>query len=148
MKLRFIHGALVVALGLACATASNGQPPPDGPPKGKSGKPGVSINDAKALKGYTLIAPMTSTKAYLIDMDGRVVHTWECNSTPALSTYLLDNGNLLRPAAMGKGPWQVPAPEGRFRRSAGMVHSCGITSSRGKTRAPITTSRASPTATC
>jgi hypothetical protein len=32
-----------------------------------------------------------------------VVHTWECKDTPALSTYLLDNGNLLRPAAMGRG---------------------------------------------
>src|SRR5436853_6738701 len=72
------------------------------PPKA-AGKPGVSLNDAKAFKGYTLIAPMNSTKAHLIDMEGRVVHTWECKDTPALSTYLLDNGNLLRPAAMGKG---------------------------------------------
>jgi hypothetical protein len=29
-------------------------------------------------------------------MEGRAVNTWKCNGPPALSTYLLDNGHLLR----------------------------------------------------
>src|SRR5262249_25314250 len=75
------------------------------PPKGK-GEPererppavklGLALNDPKALQGYTLIAPMGSPKAYLIDMQGRVVHSWTTEGPPALSTYLLENGNLLR----------------------------------------------------
>jgi hypothetical protein len=30
----------------------------------------------KAEHGYTLFAPMTGTSAYLIDMQGRIVHHW------------------------------------------------------------------------
>jgi hypothetical protein len=73
------------------------------PPKGKQGKPGVSTNDPKAFKGYTLVAPMNSTKTHLIDMEGRVVHTWTTDCYPACTAYLLDNGNLLRPGTISKG---------------------------------------------
>src|SRR5437899_7753840 len=41
-----------------------------------NGKPGLSLNDPKAFQGYTLFAPLSSTKTYLIDMKGRVVRTW------------------------------------------------------------------------
>ncbi len=104
-------------LGLACsliltmAGAASSQPP-KGP---KQGKPGVSINDPNAFKGYTLVAPMNSTKVHLIDLDGRVVHTWETECTPALSTYLLDNGNLLRPGNPAKGGMGAPGAGGRIR---------------------------------
>src|SRR5262249_21302721 len=50
----------------------------DPSPKGKAGlKIGLTVNDPKAFQGYTLLAPMTSTRTYLIDMKGRVVRTWE-----------------------------------------------------------------------
>jgi hypothetical protein len=52
------------------------------PPTGPTAKPGVSINDEKALKGYTLVAPLNSTKVHLIDREGRVVKTWETGVTP------------------------------------------------------------------
>jgi hypothetical protein len=114
MDSRLVRILLVAAFALTAGVS--GQPAKDGPPKGpKTGKSGVSVNDAKAFKGYTLVAPMNSTKTYLIDMDGRVVHTWECGTTPALSTYLLDNGNLLRPAAMGKGGMAMPGAGGRVQ---------------------------------
>jgi hypothetical protein len=58
---------------------------------------GLLINDANASRGYTLIAPLTSTNTYLIDMESRIVHAWGSDSTPALGATLLDNGNLLRP---------------------------------------------------
>jgi hypothetical protein len=54
---------------------------------------------AGAYAGYTLIAPMSSPNATLIDMDGQVVHTWQTRYNPGASTYLLENGNLLRTAA-------------------------------------------------
>jgi hypothetical protein len=49
--------------------------------------------------GYTLLAPMNSPTVTLINMDGEVVHTWETGYSPGASTYLLENGNLLRTAA-------------------------------------------------
>jgi len=70
------------------------------PSRESPGKPGLSINDPRAFRGYTLLAPMTSTKTYLIDMQGRVVRTWESDTTPAHSAYLLENGHLLRPGAL------------------------------------------------
>jgi hypothetical protein len=61
---------------------------------------GVSIQEPSALPGYTLLAPLKSTKTYLIDMQGRVVRTWESNTTPALGACLLPNGHLLRAGAL------------------------------------------------
>ncbi len=73
-------------------------PPPQAVPgKGKSEHlGGLAVNDAKAFQGYTLIAPLTSKTTYLIDMEGKVVRTWESDCTPALSASLLENGRLLR----------------------------------------------------
>ena len=60
---------------------------------------GLSINDPRAFPGYTLLAPMTST-TYLIDMQGKVVRTWESETIPGYSAYLLENGDLLRPGVL------------------------------------------------
>src|SRR4029453_4559433 len=74
----------------------------DEPPKGKEApKLGVTINDPKALQGYTLLSPLLTKKTYLIDMTGKVVREWDCKCTPATCAYLLDNGNLLRPGNLG-----------------------------------------------
>jgi len=86
-----------VASHLSAGSLQDGVEPSPEPP----GKPGLSINDPRAFRGYTLLAPMTSTKTYLIDMQGRVVRTWESDTTPAHSAYLLANGHLLRPGALG-----------------------------------------------
>ena len=40
-------------------------------------KLGLSINDPRAFRGYTLLNPMNKKTTYLIDMEGRVVKTWE-----------------------------------------------------------------------
>src|SRR5262249_13531647 len=70
-------------------------------PKPAPVKLGLSINDPRALQGYTLLAPMDSTNTYLLDMEGKVVHTWKSECTPALCPMLLENGNLLRPGSIG-----------------------------------------------
>ena len=89
-------------------------------PKDK-GKTGVSVNDPKAFQGYTLISPMSSTKSYLIDMQGKIVHTWDCGSTPAITAYLLPNGNLFRPnsgeAGIGRNNGGI-FPKGRIQEIA------------------------------
>ncbi len=65
----------------------------------KNTKDGLTVNKPTAFQGYSLVAPMNSTSTYLIDMDGRIVNEWKSEFTPALSAYLLENGNLLRPGA-------------------------------------------------
>jgi hypothetical protein len=75
-------------------------------PKKDESKPapvklGLAINDPRALQGYTLISPFDSSKSFLLDMQGRLVRSWETGCTPALSAFLLDNGHLLRPGSIG-----------------------------------------------
>lgn len=49
-----------------------------------------------AFDGYTIISPGTQTDTYLIDMEGRVVHTWKTGGRPGMYAEMLPNGNLLR----------------------------------------------------
>jgi outer membrane protein assembly factor BamB len=70
-------------------------------------KLGLTAHDpSKAFPGYTLYAPMFGDgEAYLLDMDGNVVHEWKSPLEPGDYVYLLPNGNLF---ALGK----TPAPPG------------------------------------
>jgi len=56
-----------------------------------------------AFGGYTLFSPIHSKTVYLIDHDGKVVHTWDTNYLPGNAAYLLDDGTLLRTAFPGPG---------------------------------------------
>jgi hypothetical protein len=58
----------------------------------------------QAFHGYTLFAPMRGTSAYLIDMQGAIVHRWQLPYRPGDYGYLLDNGHLLVSGQTGKGP--------------------------------------------
>jgi hypothetical protein len=106
---RWIGLVAVVALAALMTSDTRGQPPkgkdgdpqPKGPPQRPAVKPGVSINSPKAFQGYTLIAPMNSNKAHLVDMEGRVVKTWQSDAQGTLSNYLLENGHLLRSGGIG-----------------------------------------------
>lgn len=52
-------------------------------------------NPAKSIKGYTLLTPHADKSAYLIDMQGRVVHRWIFSHINPGYGRLLTNGNLL-----------------------------------------------------
>src|SRR5579884_2036171 len=79
-------------------------------------KLGLWINKPEAFQGYTLFAPVKSTKTFLIDMQGRVVRTWVSDSTPALGAVLLDNGHLLRSELLPEAPGtDGPGAGGRLR---------------------------------
>ncbi len=109
-------GLGLLAIMVVCTERSHAQPPKTDaqPPKAAPAKAGVSVNDAKAYKGYTLVAALNSTKAYLVDMDGHIVKTWDTGVTPGASTYLLENGNLLRTGNLGsKGKLNGAAAGGR-----------------------------------
>lgn len=90
-----------------------GQPPGPGggpPREGSPAKLGLLVNEPGALQGYTLLSPLHGKKTYLIDMQGRVVHTWQSQYTPALTAYLLENGDLLRPGAIERKPEGLAGP--------------------------------------
>jgi hypothetical protein len=58
---------------------------------------GLLQSDAtKSFNGYTLFAPLRSTTTYLIDNNGKLVHSWPSHYTPGNSVYLLESGHLLR----------------------------------------------------
>jgi hypothetical protein len=76
------------------AKGKDDQPKKDAPKPGP--KRGLHVNDPKALQGYTVMSPLMSTKTYLIDMQGRVMRTWQSESAAALTTTLLENGHVLR----------------------------------------------------
>src|SRR5436190_5310706 len=126
-KTRLLIGISIWCLSMAAASAqpapadSPDNRPPGGNRPDQPRKVGLSVNDPKALQGYTLIAPMQSSNTYLIDMEGRVVHTWKSNYPPALGAYLLENGELLRPAAQRREGMQFgtgPGGGGRIQKIA------------------------------
>ena len=61
---------------------------------------GLLRNTGKEFPGYTLMSPMHSTATYLVDNAGRYVHKWTSTGEPGRSSYLLENGHLIRASAM------------------------------------------------
>ena len=61
---------------------------------------GLVFCNEEASPGYTLFSPIPSNTTYLIDHEGRALHSWSSpgEHRPALSAYLLPNGDLLRTA--------------------------------------------------
>ena len=65
---------------------------------------GVLVNEPEAFDGLTLIQPINSRSAHLIELDGEIVHTWEFDSTPGEWSYLMDDGTLLRSGQEDEDP--------------------------------------------
>lgn len=59
------------------------------------------------LAGYNLYAPLGDTSTLLVDSEGNTVYDWSSNYPPALSSYLLENGNLLRTGKTGSDNFNV-----------------------------------------
>jgi hypothetical protein len=91
----------------------------DGPPQKKAQvKLGLSINAPGTYRGYTVLNPMNKKTAYLIDMEGRVVKTWESEHNSMHVAHLLENGHLFRVAVVEGGERAFgggPGSAGRFQ---------------------------------
>lgn len=75
-----------IALHVCCLSAANAQ-----------NTVGLTQYTTGNANGYVLFSPMTSTKTYLIDKCGEKVHEWNTSAyKPALSSFLLQDGTLLR----------------------------------------------------
>lgn len=72
------------------------------------------FNDDESFDGYILYCPMWSTSTYIIDKQGKVVHTWD-NSIyqDSQSTYLLENGNLVRASLVATSSFIAGGYQGR-----------------------------------
>jgi hypothetical protein len=89
------------------------------PPGLAAEKAGLLLNDSRAFPGYTLLAPLAHSKTYLIDMESKVVKTWESDCGPGLSAYLLENGHLLRAGLLPQHALaSTPGAGGRFQEFA------------------------------
>lgn len=119
---RFVAGLSFGLLGCSFALAARAQERSDSPKPGRRASPqqarrapaevrgerptpaaggrqtrkGLILNTRAAFFGYTLIAPLTSTKTYLVDLNGKLVHSWPGKHAPGQAVYLLDDGSLLR----------------------------------------------------
>ncbi|MGE3246065.1 MAG: aryl-sulfate sulfotransferase [Beijerinckiaceae bacterium] len=66
---------------------------------------GLQVYDRdKATPGFTLYSPLWRPNAYLLDMEGRVVHEWKLAGNPGGYARLLPNGNLIAATTTEGGP--------------------------------------------
>ena len=105
----------------------------------------------RASPGFTLFAPATGTEVYLIDIEGKVTHTWTMPYRPGLYGYLTDkgtlfyNGQIPNESFLGKSPfmggaamemdwkgkvlWEIKQPDhhhdGRLLRNGNVLLLCG-----------------------
>src|SRR4051812_22319964 len=103
---RFVAASLIAVLIMVIGAMSAQTPTANQPAAGPA-TAGVGLirNAPGAYSGYTLVSPQQSTKAFLVDMEGRVVHSWETGSLPGAYGYLLENGHLLRAGAYPNSPF-------------------------------------------
>lgn len=57
---------------------------------------GLMMNTADSDDGFTLFAPSSSLRTYLIDNCGNEINSWESEYRPGAVAYLMENGSLLR----------------------------------------------------
>jgi hypothetical protein len=98
----FVPGALGIAL-----TQSSDGPATQGI--------GLIRNDPGAFAGYTLVSPLQSTSTFLIDMNGRVVKSWDTDSTPSSLAYLLESGNVLRAGLAPNSSFRTAGAGGKMQ---------------------------------
>ena len=96
---------LLVMLGLCgCATPVEGPEPTEAETPSVPAEPdsedevprGLRVATPEAAPGFVFFNPLLSYATYLVDVEGKVVHTWESEYESGGGVYLLDNGHLLR----------------------------------------------------
>src|ERR671918_1652347 len=107
MRRRLPILVLVVAVVLAVLGPASAQ-------VGKGGRPeGLVTKERTASAGYTLYSPLEKEQTYLVDLDGKVAHTWRHNTQPGLNQYLLEDGTLVRAGRLKlKGPFKNAKGQG------------------------------------
>lgn len=73
---------------------------------------GLFVNTDRASPGYTLLSPIHSTETYLLNNSGQYVHRWTSTGEPGRSSYLLENGHLIRASSVKSGGPSTGGGEG------------------------------------
>jgi hypothetical protein len=79
----------------------------------------TGVDKSKSLGGYTLICPLTSSTAHLVDIDGHEVHSWSLPGRIGRHARILKSGNL----AVNTLPKDHKAPFVFFNKYGGGVMS-------------------------
>ncbi len=74
-----------------------------------------SYGQSDPYEGYTLYNALNSDTAYLIDLEGDVVHSWIGANQPASTPYLFPDGSILRPTKVSNPPMQGSLTGGRIQ---------------------------------
>ncbi len=90
----FLGSALVAAVYCIQFLSAGANPP----------TVGLIQNDPGTFDGYTLFSPSRYNATYLVDNQGREVHTWPATAAP-LVNYLQPDGTLLRAITLGPNPF-------------------------------------------
>jgi hypothetical protein len=114
MKQKLYLAVALLLLGTMCIVLAQNPPASSGAGPATQGV-GLIRNDPGAYSGYTLISPLQSTSTFLIDMEGRVVKTWEAGSTPSSLAYLLESGNLLRAGLAPNAAFRTAGTGGKMQ---------------------------------
>ena len=64
--------------------------------------------EEKSFDGYTVLAPLGSTKTFLIDNDANIINVWESEYRNGSSAIMLPNGHLLRGSTLPREEIAIP----------------------------------------
>ena len=64
--------------------------------------------EEKSFDGYTVLAPLGSTKTFLIDNDANIINVWESEYRNGSSAIMLPNGHLLRGSSLPREEIAIP----------------------------------------
>lgn len=73
---------------------------------------GLFLNTTGASPGYTLMSPIHSNYTYLLNNAGQYVRKWKATGEPGRSSYLLENGHMIRASAVTSGGPSTGGGEG------------------------------------
>jgi hypothetical protein len=76
----------------------------------------VAAGAQDPFDGQTLISPMMTHDAHLLDMDGSVLKTWHGSDTPTSMAYLMSDGSILRPCDDACSQFPTSGAGGRIQR--------------------------------
>lgn len=77
---------------------------------------GLFVNSEDSFNGYTLVSVNAAHTSHLIDNCGRVVNEWHSNYRTGESSYLLEDGSLLRTARLSSNTFNGGGIGGRVER--------------------------------
>ena len=76
---------------------------------------GCSVRAQEPYEGYTLYNAMNSKTAKLINMDGSIMHSWQCTESPSSHQYLFPDSTLLRSSRIPNPPMESGGSGGRIQ---------------------------------